>query len=93
MAEAMTMSQKHWSREEAYDSLAPSPCTQTPATLCYKGSAISRSYEKIIRMAVHKPQHMEYARGKFGWSNETYKNINWEAFGFVTRRLNINKGI
>ena len=66
---------------------------QTPATLCYKGTAISRSYKKITRMAVHKPQHMEYTREKFGWSNETYKNINWEAFGFVTGRLHINRRI
>ena len=93
MAEAMTMSQKHWSREEAYDSPAPRPCTQTPATLCYKGIAISRNYERIIRTAVHKPQHMEYTREKFGWTSETYEDINWSAFGFVTGRLNINRRI
>jgi hypothetical protein len=91
VAKATTMAQQHWNREEAYDSPEQSPCTQTMATLCHKGIAISKNYERIIRLAVHKPQHMEYTREKFGWTNETYENINWEAFAFVTGRLNINR--
>ena len=93
MAKALTMAQQHWSREEAYDLPTPSPCTQTPATLCYKGIAINRNYERRIRTAVHKPQHMEYTREKFGWTNKTYEDINWSAFGFATKRLNINRRI
>ena len=46
MAEALTIPQQHWSNQDAYNSNTPSACTKTPATLCYKGIAISRKYEK-----------------------------------------------
>lgn len=48
-------------------------------TLAIKGSIVSKDINKCIIMALYGDTLIGYMKGKYGWSDNTFNDINWDA--------------
>ena len=60
---------------------------RSPAVLVIGGVSITSRYDKRLKLASCKPQYMQYLQEKFGWTNETTNEVDWQALKLGLKRV------